>query len=299
MKKMLWSKSIWFFDVDDTLVNTASPEAMAAAAVGIAKVFKANYGTKIAESVQGEFIRLFNLAVAGYRVVDPQEWKNIPGGESAIEELHRRIDALQPGTIKKYGKAKKWSREIFIKIASQNVGVDTSAEVILEAADAYWMTLAEECKVFPDALRLFREIEGHNRPIFLITGSDARLRLDKKGEFVYEPEVSEALKRERIEILRNKGINFKSVSIGDPIDKPHKEFYLKGVKNAQDELGDSFSFENSIMVGDSYKGDLQVPKDELGFGMVVLYQPGDGETVINDDKQITVPTLSDITTFLE
>ena len=297
MKKILWSKSIWFFDVDDTLINTAA--LTETASDGIGRVMADNFGEDIGKRVQREFIRLFNIAVAGYRVTDSEGWKSVPGGEEASKELHNKIDALQTETIERFGKAKKWSREIFIKIAVDNLGIAVSPQVILEAADSYWMTLADSCEVYPGALELLEKIYQHQRPIFLVTGSDARLTMSERGEFVYEPTISEALKRERIEILRSKGVNFSTVSIGDPLDKPHPEFYEKSIKAAKEQLGADLDLNNAIMIGDSYKGDLEVPKNHFNFGLVALFSSEQSGPKQVDDREIIVDQLADVATYLK
>ena len=79
------------------------------------------------------------------------------------------------------------------------------------------------------------------------------------------------MKRERIELLRKKGIQFHGVSIGDPEDKPHKDFFQKGIMLARKELGYHLDLSNAIMAGDSYTADLEVPKNMFGFGLVVLF----------------------------
>lgn len=269
MLRISWENSIWFFDIDDTLIDTAGVTKQSA--VGIEEVFSKNFTPEIGQKVKENFLTIFDLMLAGYRVKD-DNWGNVSGGKKAFNELINRIESCQEKIISEYGKAKKWSREVFIYLAAQNIGLTVQPEIIHEAADAYWIKLTEVTQVFESALKLFKLIESHKRPIFLITSSDARLILNKNGQFEYDPAYSEKKKRERMEILREKGLNFNTLTIGDPEDKPSIEFFQKGIRSAEQFFNESINNENCIIVGDSYGGDLQTPKEELGFGLCVLFE---------------------------
>lgn len=49
------------------------------------------------------------------------------------------------------------------------------------------------------------------------------------------------------------------------------------------------------MLGDSFGGDLQTPKEKLHFGLVVLRENGRTDTQIDDAKQITLGNLLQVT----
>jgi hypothetical protein len=53
------------------------------------------------------------------------------------------------------------------------------------------------------------------------------------------------------------------------------------------------------MCGDSFVGDLQTPKEILGFGFVVLFQKERQNTVMIDEHQIDTNNLSEVSKFLE
>lgn len=292
--KIPWSESIWFFDIDDTLIDTAGTTL--SASEGIRRVFAARYTLEQAQTVQSNFNNIFQLMIIGYRVKDEDDW--MVDHKEAFKKLMQDIESCQTRIKQKYGVVKKWSREVFIKIAAEQAGLQVTPELVHEAADAYWVTLTEQTTVYPGVMDLLQEIKRHNRPIYLITSSDGRLKMDKDGQFDYDPQYSEVLKRERIELLREKGIVFNSLSIGDPEDKPHLDFFQKGIKIAKEDLGQSINMRNSIMIGDSFVGDLQTPKEQMGFGLVVLYQKDKPDTEINDFHQITTGDLSVVTTFL-
>ena len=120
-----------------------------------------------------------------------------------------------------------------------------------EAADAYWMNLTRHATVFDDAIELANTIAKNGRPLYLATSSDARLRMQDDGTFVYDPRISEALKRERLEMLRHNGLQFNAISIGDPEDKPSIPFFEKAVSLAERDLG-PVAAQNAIMLGDSF-----------------------------------------------
>jgi len=122
--------------------------------------------------------------------------------------------------------------------------------------------------------------------------------MDEEGQFDYDPQYSEALKRQRIELLREKGITFNALSIGDPEDKPHMDFFQKGLKIAEEDSGCPIDTRYAIIVGDSFGGDLQTPKEQMGFGLVVLFQKDKTKTEIIDEYQIITGNLSEVANFL-
>lgn len=120
------------------------------------------------------------------------------------------------------------------------------------------------------------------------------------GQFVYEPIYSEKLKRERIELLREKGLNFRFVVIGDPLDKPSVEFFQKAIDSAQQDLKlERFDYSKAVVVGDSIKGDIETPKDKLHFGLSVQFIKGQEKLVEYDNNYISTGNLSSLIEWLE
>jgi len=296
MKKIKWEDSIWFFDIDDTLSDTSTVSSDATE--GIRRVFKNKFGDKMAEAVKNQVNSYYNLMLSGYRVKNEDGWKNIEGGKSAFNKFVETVESFQPSVVKEYGTMKKWSREIFVKMAADKLGLEVMPELIHEAVDAYWVELSRITSAYTDAVNLINEIKAHNRPVYLLTSSDARLKMQPDGKFIYDPAYSEALKRERIEMLREKGIDFNVLSIGDPEDKPHKDFFEKAIKKASEDYGTPINLSNSIMVGDSFSGDLQTPKEQMGFGLVVLVDRTKSHLEVIDDHQINTDNLMQVTNFL-
>jgi FMN phosphatase YigB (HAD superfamily) len=235
--------------------------------------------------------------MAGYRVRD-DDWQAVEGGKEAFDGLVSYFEASQQQVKATYGHFKKWSREVFIKRAAEQAEVAVTPELVHDAADAYWLTLTERTQLFPDALQLSNDIAAHGRPLFMVTNSDARLKMQPDGQFIYDPEFSEALKRKRIELLKGKGLKFDAISIGDPEDKPHPDFFNKALRVAEAEIGAPVDTRNAIMLGDSYGGDLQTPKEILGFGMVVLRENGKPSVQINDASQVSLGALTEAERFL-
>ncbi len=294
--KIAWEDSIWFSDIDDTLIDTAGTST--SASEGIKIVLAPHCGETKAQEVQSNFNAAFNLMVQGYRVRSQKDWQNIDGGKKAFDDQLNDVESRQLQIKKDYGHAKKWSREIFIKLAAEKANIEITPDLVHEAADAYWLTLTQKVKIFPDAKQLSDVISKHQRPLYLVTSSDARLKMLPSGQFIYGPEYSEALKRQRIELLRNRGLQFNMVSIGDPEDKPHLDFFTKAIRIAEAELGHSVDLSKAIMLGDSFDGDLQTPKQKLGFGLVVLRENKRTKTKVNDNHQLSVGNLLEITNYL-
>ncbi len=223
--RIAWEESIWFSDIDDTLIDTMA--ASVPGSDGIREVFAEHCEDDKAKAVQSNFNTIFQHMIDGYRVRSEAGWELVTGGKHGFEELMSTIASMQSQVLEEFGHIKKWSREIFIKLAADQAGVNVTPELVHEAADAYWVTLTENIEIFPDALELSNEIAKHGRPLYLVTSSDARLKMQSNSQFIYDPVYSELLKRQRIELLRARGLKFKTVSIGDPEDKPHPDFFCE------------------------------------------------------------------------
>lgn len=292
--KIPWSKSIWFFDVDDTLIDTATFSPLASE--GIRSALVTPYGKEAAARVQQNFNKIFNMLMLHH---SGQEMT--PGETEEFKNLLMLIEGYQKEISEKYGTIKKFSREVLIKIACDVERVEINPVLMQQIADAYWNqwnVISDSMQLLPSILVLFQEIRKHKRPIFLFTGSDARFKLNSRNQFEYVPEYSEAFKNQRVQSLRKKGIDFDAVSIGDPIDKPHIEFFQKTVKIAEENMKYAIDLKNSIIIGDSYRADLQVPKEQMSFGLAVLFNLPNRGIEINDDHQITTNNLLDIYSFL-
>lgn len=296
MNKINWSEAIFFFDIDDTLIDTAGTTLLASGS--IESELKNVFEEEKANQIKIRFLEIFDSLLAGYRVKNELDWENVKGGKSEFENLSNRIGKMQPRVIKNYGSMKKWSREIFIKLACDDVGVSITSQQIKRATDAYWNILSENSKIFEGVLSLFQTIKFHQRPIYFITSSDSRMTMADDGLFDYVPQVSEKFKRDRIEKLRKKGLDYAGLAIGDPEDKPSREFFEKGITLAKFDLGEYFKYENCLMFGDSFAGDLQTPKELLGFGLVVLFQQGFQNTQEVDNQQINVGNIDAVIKYL-
>lgn len=296
MNKINWSEAIFFFDIDDTLIDTAGTTILASQS--IENKLKSTFGDDLAKKIKIRFLEIFDTLLAGYRVKNEHDWEKVKGSKQEFEELLDRISQIQPRVISNYGSMKKWSREIFVKLACDDIGVVITPRLIDEATNAYWDTLSENSKVFEGVLTLFQTIKDHQRPIYFITSSDSRMRLASDGLFDYVPSESEEFKRLRIEKLRTKGLTFAGLAIGDPEDKPSREFFEKGIRMAKSDQGERFSYENCLMFGDSFAGDLQTPKEIFEFGLVVLFQQGLENLQVVDTQQINVGKLDEVIKYL-
>lgn len=287
INKLKWLDSIFFFDIDDTLIETAKNSLIAAD--DIFNSLKKDLSKNKASLIIDRFKYIFNTLAN-------QHWDN--KGNNEYDLLIEKINKLQQPVIDKYGNIRKWSREVFLKIAADDNEILLKPKTLYRAIDAYWNKVSELSTPINGVLTLFNEIKEHKKPIYLITGSDARLKIDDDGLFYYDPTYSESFKAKRIEKLKDKGLSFNKVSIGDPQDKPSLDFFEKGLKIAQDDLGYRINTKNIIMFGDSYEADLKTPKENLGFGLVVLYRKGQEETKEESDGYVSTGNINSVQEYL-
>lgn len=287
LHKIAWQNSIWFSDVDDTIMTTA--KSTIPASEGIRDVITARFGERIGKATQEEFLHIFKTMLHAHRGNEASE---------EYESLVQEIEHYQRNLPSEYGLPKKWSREIFVAIAARRLGLTFSSELISEAVDSYWMQLTQKASIISGVLELITKVKKQKRPFYLVTGSDVRLKQKEDGQFLYNPVYSENFKRERVAILRERGISFNLVSIGDPEDKPHKDFFEKAVRMAEEDMGKKIDLSNAIIIGDSFAADLQTPKEQMGFGLAVLYQDGKKEAEVIDEHQIITGNLEEIVSYI-
>ncbi len=285
-----WDNSVWFFDLDDTLIRTA--EAHGAGVEGMAAYVASLTDAAAGRAFSGGIADLFRLLFAGYKVREPSGWAAVPGGQEAFDALVGRIESAQPEVIRAHGHAKKWSREIWAKLVADDLGIAVTPETVGAAANAYWDALTAANDMVDGARALLGAIRAHGRPVFILTSSDGRLTMNADGTFSYHPEHSLALKARRVEHMRQKGLSYDALSIGDPEDKPGMAFFQKGIAAAEAFLGKPIDPSACIMVGDSYGGDLKTPREQMGFGLAVWFNNGHGETKREDDTYLSTGDLA-------
>lgn len=291
VKRIDWSKAVFFVDVDGTLVNV--DDARMEGSESIEKVINKHFPGKGREIRDG-FNRIFELNLMGYLMKDEEGWQAFPQTKRDYDSLNERIDSMQSSL----GIVKRYSRECYIAIASQDADIDLTPQILDETSDAYWKHFAKVSKPFEDAIEFTRAISEHGRPVYLTTSSDQRLRMRDDGQFEYDPEYSEETKRQlRIKPLRKMGFQFEKAIIGDPIDKPKVEFFLKAISVAESDMG-SIELRNVISIGDSWDSDVRTPKEKLGFGLAVHNDRSTKESEVVDHNTIRTQDLKYVLNYL-
>jgi FMN phosphatase YigB (HAD superfamily) len=288
-RKINWSDAVFFFDVDDTLIETAKNSIIASQ--GIFNTLKKELGKEKAKSVTERFRYIFNTLAN-------QHWANQDQDHSEYDSIIDEINKFQKPVVEKYGNIRKWSREVFLKIASDDLSIHLNPELIYESINNYWEMVSDNSTPIEGVLNLFKKIKSHNRPIYFVTGSDARLKMNSQELFDYDPKYSEQFKAKRINALKNKGLFFNALSIGDPEDKPHLDFFEKAVTIAEKDLGHKLDYKNSIMFGDSYVADLQIPREKMNFGLVVLFKKGQEKPIEEAESYISLGNIYSVTDYL-
>ncbi|HYD35838.1 MAG TPA: HAD family hydrolase [Vitreimonas sp.] len=289
-----WDNSVWFFDVDDTLINTA--DLIKPAAEGMLPLLTHSLGPEKATALKQRFIEIFDLLLIGHRMKTGETWSSSQL-ETAHQQLVENIKSHQEVLLSE-GIFKKWSRQVWLKQAAVDLGIELDPELNLLAVQAYWDELARQTQLLTGVPELFTELKHRGYPVFLVTGSDAHLHFNDNLQFIYDPVRSEHIKQQRVLPLRELGLDFHDLVIGDPIDKPHRGFFEKAVEVAKDHLHPNLDPQHFVIVGDSYGSDLHVPRTELDFGLVVEIVPGQQNLTMIDSQHLATGNLATLINLL-
>lgn len=183
-----------------------------------------------------------------------------------VVEVNERGRAV-PGWVE--GVDLQWSRELWLKEGALQAGITFSPTRIVVLVDEYWNGIKAGTVLYPDVPDLFLWAGRADFRIVLVTSSDARLRaLADDSALVYNPIHASEKKLGRIHsFLMQQAAH---VVIGDPVGKPHSEFWRRvfsetGFSAAAGDVG--------AMVGDSYLSDI-APMRELGVTGILLDRSG-------------------------
>jgi len=283
----VFPQSIWFADIDDTLIDTI--EAHQLASQEIAVVLEPAIGERNALAIKEQFLEIFRVLMSGHRAfkatsqLDPTD---IIGAQ--YRALRQRIEHYQQDLREQWGAIKVFSREVLLTLAGEDCSITLTPEQISKSINHYWEKVADYALCYDDSFQLLEAIAAMKRPLYLFTSSDGRLTLRADGQFEYDPQLSHQLKLARIERLRSKGLHYQGLFIGDPIDKPNPEFFEMIYKSVARDLGQEFRLENTIIIGDSYDADLHVPVSTWEKSLGILYRRGQEKVFAEKERVLAV-----------
>jgi FMN phosphatase YigB (HAD superfamily) len=284
---------VWLLDVDDTLTDTQSMHHYAAES--LASQLSASMTTALAASVARRFREVFDELLLLHQQVSTDDNAAL----NSAKELESRVRGHQVKIREEWGIARLFSREILLRIAVEDCGASLQPEELNRCVDRYWDHMREHPAVFPDAARFSRRLAAHSTPAYLMTSSDARYHECDDGQFTYDPRVSRKDKRNRMVNLRNHGINYASSFIGDPIDKPSQDFYefvFSGISRDLDKPLRSLSV---VVVGDSYRSDIQTPLKLSDSTVGVLCRRDQSAVRVEADRVLSVGDFDMLTRMLD
>ncbi len=182
---------------------------------------------------------IFKLIHEQHVLIDDSDWKKKAEFKKLIKNIGLR----------------KYSREAFIIIACRILKIRVNREIVEKGRDGYWQGVRENSKVYPDAKIFLDQLRKNHIPLIIMTGSDSLMKVHNDLTLEYDPIFSFSYKKRRVERLL---IDYKSLIIGDPYDKPDRRFFDLVDKEIT-RIG-RFKKENILFIGDSYKADLEVPE---------------------------------------
>lgn len=222
-------------DVDYTLVDFGAGHQAAIGALA------AEYGNPLAREVDASFA----LVLEAGRRLDDERWE----ARGRYLELLAGMAAKTPPNEG----VKQWSRERWIELASDRLGLGLGPVDVTLARDLYWRTLGAGLAIYPDADIFLQRVRERRLPLVLMTASDSVLRLAGAG-FAYDPAFAAEYKRRRLALLP---IVASEMVVGDPHDKPSAAFF--DAVDAAVRAHTQAPFGKILAVGDSPKSDLAGP----------------------------------------
>lgn len=260
---MTKNRKIFLFDVNHTLINTALYHTQVLN--DVERYLAKHIDENAAKYIIKRFNEIFLLMVAGFLFRTEKEWEEIPGGRKSYEDLVGLINKHQVKVKEEWGFVKKWSRETFLKIAADEINVHIPPDVIYNAATVYWNAITNITEPFEEAKELISYLTNQDYPVYLLTSSDGRLHVEN-GYFRYNDTISGNYKKNRIETLRNKGLSFKGIIVGDPEDKPLPEYFKRALLEIERDLGGKIDPSHLVITGNSFDDDMEVPITLFKFG---------------------------------
>jgi len=228
-------------DIDYTLVNFLSGHNSAI------KTIREETGEEFSKAVDD----IYQIIIEERMIKDFDEWNK---KDEYIETV---------GRIKKLS-SRKWSRESWIIIAAEKLGVKITKEEIETFRDIYWETVGKSSTLYEDTKAFLNMVSEKNIPLILMTSSDGVMKVQEDLSLIYNPEFSKETKEKRVKLLP---IRYSSLVIGDPIDKPDIEFF-RIIEKEIEKFG-KFKKNNILFIGDSLKIDVAVP-EKLGYQTLLI-----------------------------
>jgi FMN phosphatase YigB (HAD superfamily) len=143
-------------------------------------------------------------------------------------------------------------------------GLPVTMTVVHAVADRYWATVAQHATVFPDATALIQQLRTAGVAVHLATGSDGFLTFnDERQTFTYAPKEAVRRKLARLHGLTALGLGPGNISIGDPIGKPHLDFFRAVLHHFSGAIGQEVELARTVAIGDSFTNDI-FPLLDLG-----------------------------------
>ena len=267
------------FDVDDVLI--IMDEALLAAEAAIEAPLGRRFGPVTAKKVRENF-------TANYQTLLDHLRLPVGARNEVYEKLRARIDAWQKGVTDAGFEVKQWSRDTLLAVAIEDAGEQPSAASVDEALNAYWSTLTEKTRLYPDAAALCGTLRERGVTFHLATNSDGFLSLDdQRRTFVYDPPSSAERKVARLGATKTLGAERRNITVGDPIGKPGAAYYARVIQEFSDALGKQIDLTRTLAVGDSLKADV-VPFLQAGVGYGAWLVRAAQTSGIDDTTQVPV-----------
>lgn len=280
---------VLFVDLDDTLTDTAGSHE--SAALGLEDSLRHDFRPTKARHIVQRFSEVFDELLQIHQAhAEDEDHDSKPTDDN---DLPLRVDECQKDIRIRWGGIKKFSREVLLFLAAQDVGVHLTPSQVDSYTDLYWRNLDLSLNFIDGAVELTQEVGRIGVPLYIMTSSDARLSLNTNGQFIYRPMRSKQFKQDRLRHLRERGLWYVDAVLGDPIDKPDPRFFEQLRQLAAHQAA-SADLHQIVLIGDSYSSDLETPLEMWKEAQAVLFKSGQRTSRREADRIISIGEMSSL-----
>jgi len=94
------------------------------------------------------------------------------------------------------------------------------------------------------------------------------------------------------------GVLYRGAFVGDPVDKPSKQFFNQAYSSIERDLAKQRSSFDIVVLGDSFQSDLRTPIDNGDAALALLYIRDQLDIRVEQDRVVSIGDLGVISSMI-